>query len=98
MLHVSQDVNSSSRKHRRVCGDGDGDGSVWWFVCFNINETGHQGFSTCLLNVSAFPVGSQKMNWQGCSTVTEGDSYWSPVPLNMGIVFSVKERSNQSPR
>ncbi|KAF6168737.1 hypothetical protein GIB67_013119 [Kingdonia uniflora] len=84
MLHVSQDVNSSSGKHRRVCGGGDGS------VCFNINVTGHQGFSTCLLDVSAFPVGSYKMKWQGCSTVTEGSPYWSPVPLNMGIVFSVK--------
>ncbi|KAL5722991.1 hypothetical protein ACHQM5_006443 [Ranunculus cassubicifolius] len=70
----------------KVC---SGDGLVCSFVSFVLNEGG-QGFSSCLLDVSAFPVGSYRMKWLSCC-IDSKDSCWSLVPLNMGPIFSVKE-------
>lgn len=61
------------------------------FVCFEPNEKA-QGFSTCLLDVSSFPVGCYEIKWHSCGVDNEG-SYWSFIPLNGRVVFTVKEGS-----
>ncbi|KAA8537247.1 hypothetical protein F0562_027066 [Nyssa sinensis] len=60
-------------------------------VCFEPNERG-QGFSNCLLDVSAFPVGSYRIKWHSCCVDDKG-SYWSVLPLNAGPVFTVQNSS-----
>ncbi|PIA64928.1 hypothetical protein AQUCO_00100412v1 [Aquilegia coerulea] len=83
-MYVIEGANQSSKKMKKAC---DGDEMVWSCVSFVLNERG-QGFSTCLLDVSAFPVGSYKIKWHSCC-IDSKDSCWSLIPLNMGPVFSV---------
>ncbi|XP_059661933.1 uncharacterized protein LOC132308009 isoform X2 [Cornus florida] len=72
--------------------DNAGDsGVVEACVCFEPNERG-QGFSTCLLDVSAFHVGSYRIKWHSCCIDSKG-SYWSLLPSNAGPVFTVKKSS-----
>ncbi|MCD9558667.1 hypothetical protein HAX54_016195 [Datura stramonium] len=56
---------------------------------FITNEDG-QGFATCLLEVSAFPVGSYQINWHSCCIDNNG-AYWSLMPLNTDQFFTVQE-------
>ncbi|OVA09733.1 hypothetical protein BVC80_9101g272 [Macleaya cordata] len=86
-LYVMEGMKRTSRKHGRTCGDGGG--LVWSCVGFESNEKG-QGFSTCLLDVSAFPLGSYKIKWHSCCIDSRG-SYWSLLPLNAGPRFTVKK-------
>ncbi|GAB4858024.1 hypothetical protein Ancab_015927 [Ancistrocladus abbreviatus] len=58
-------------------------------VCFEKNGT-TQRFSTCLLDVSAFPVGSYRIQWLSCCIDSQG-SYYSFLPLNPGPVFTVEK-------
>ncbi|XP_010439618.1 PREDICTED: uncharacterized protein LOC104723023 [Camelina sativa] len=60
-------------------------------VEFEPNERG-QGFSSCLLDVSRFPVGSYQIKWLSCSIDQHG-SYWNLLPLNGKPVFTVKKAS-----
>lgn len=64
-------------------------GFVETYACLEPNEKG-QGFSTCLLDVSAFPSGSYRIKWHSCCVDRKG-SYWSLPPLNAGPVFTVQD-------
>nr|XP_029116357.1 uncharacterized protein LOC105060353 isoform X2 [Elaeis guineensis]XP_029116358.1 uncharacterized protein LOC105060353 isoform X2 [Elaeis guineensis] len=59
------------------------------YACFEPNEKG-QGFSSCLLNVSAFPEGSYRIKWHSCCT-DNSDSHWSLLPLNAGAIFTIRK-------
>lgn len=63
----------------------------WMTACLplQMNKNG-QGFSSCLLDVSAFPVGSYRIKWHCCCT-DESGSYWSLLPLTSGTLFTVKK-------
>ncbi|KAF5742375.1 hypothetical protein HS088_TW09G00420 [Tripterygium wilfordii] len=63
-------------------------GIVNSFVSFELNERG-QGFSSCLLDVSHFPLGSYRIKWHSCCIDKQG-RYWSLLPLNEGPVFEVR--------
>nr|GEW21222.1 ARM repeat superfamily protein [Tanacetum cinerariifolium] len=57
-------------------------------VCFRPNGNG-QGFSTCILDVSMFPLGSYEIKWRaGCLDID--GCYWSLNSLNSGPVFTVQ--------
>ncbi|GMH26702.1 hypothetical protein Nepgr_028545 [Nepenthes gracilis] len=76
--------NGESTSYR----NGNGrDGAVEAYICFETNGR-TQGFSTCLLDVSAFPVGSYRIQWHSCCIDGHG-SYRNLLPLNMGPVFTV---------
>ncbi|XP_010434323.1 PREDICTED: uncharacterized protein LOC104718302 isoform X2 [Camelina sativa] len=60
-------------------------------VEFEPNER-RQGFSSCLLDVSRFPVGSYQIKWLSCCIDQHG-SYWNLLPLNGKPVFTVKKAS-----
>ncbi|GAB4838524.1 hypothetical protein Ancab_028070 [Ancistrocladus abbreviatus] len=49
-----------------------------------------QRFSTCLLNVSAFPVSSYRIQWLSCCIDTQA-WYRSFLPLNSSLVFTVEK-------
>ncbi|KAJ9553949.1 hypothetical protein OSB04_017994 [Centaurea solstitialis] len=59
-------------------------------VCFRPNGKG-QGFSTCILDISMFPMGSYEIKWRaGCMDI--GGSYWSLNSLNSGpVVFTIRK-------
>ncbi|KAL0834389.1 hypothetical protein Bca101_086278 [Brassica carinata] len=60
-------------------------------VQFEPNERG-QGFSSCLLDVSRFPVGSYQLKWlSGC--IDQHGSRWNLLPLSGKPVFTVKKAS-----
>ncbi|MBA0717170.1 hypothetical protein Golax_005007, partial [Gossypium laxum] len=69
--------------------DMNDDQMVYEFVCFEPNAKG-QGFSSCVLDVSHFPVGCYRVEWYSCCIDNEG-SYWSLLPLNSRPVFTVQE-------
>ncbi|KAI3916930.1 hypothetical protein MKW98_014391 [Papaver atlanticum] len=89
MLYVmNSTAEMGARKRGRICGDGCG--FVLCFVSFDeLNQRG-QGFSNCLLDVTAFPEGSYMIKWHSCCIDSQG-SYWSLLPLNAGPRFSVKK-------
>lgn len=62
------------------------------YVCFRPNERG-QGFSTCLLDTSAFPPGNYEIKWHCCWIDDEG-SYGSLLPMNAGPNFTIEKPSN----
>ncbi|KAL3512659.1 hypothetical protein ACH5RR_025376 [Cinchona calisaya] len=69
-------------------------GSCWTkdqYVCFHPNDRG-QGFSTCLLDISDFPVGNYRIKWHSCWIDNEG-SYGSLLPLNAGPNFNIEKPS-----
>ncbi|XP_057463465.1 uncharacterized protein LOC130753429 isoform X2 [Actinidia eriantha] len=89
LWNVTQITKKSSNTwHRHKAGDC---GVVEIFASFEPNEKG-QGFSTCLLDVSAFPLGSYRIKWHSCCVDNEG-SYWSLLPLNADPVFTVWKKS-----
>ena len=81
-LHTKRISNGKRRKY-----DKNEDGVVYAFVHFEPNESG-QGFASCLLDISSFPVGSYRIKWHSCCIDDEG-SYWSLLPLNAGPVVTV---------
>ncbi|KAL8241999.1 hypothetical protein R6Q59_012301 [Mikania micrantha] len=70
--------------------DDDDDGQVAEsIVCFGLNQKG-QGFSTCMLDVSMFPLGSYEIKWHaGCMDID--GCYWSLNSFNSGPVFTVQK-------
>ncbi|CAN4123656.1 unnamed protein product [Withania somnifera] len=65
-----------------------GTSAVDKFVSFDPNEKG-QGFATCLLDVSSFPVGSYQIKWHSCCIDING-AYWSLMPLNTDQFFTIQ--------
>lgn len=59
------------------------------YIYFHPNSN-YQGFSTCLLDISAFPVGAYQIKWHSCCIDSEG-SYWSLLPQNSGPVFIIQK-------
>ncbi|KAL8053249.1 hypothetical protein ABFX02_05G058500 [Erythranthe guttata] len=59
------------------------------YVCFELNDRG-QGFTSCLLDVSSFPIGSYRIKWHS-GFVDIGGSYWSLLNANDGPLFTVRE-------
>nr|XP_043619573.1 uncharacterized protein LOC122591365 [Erigeron canadensis] len=58
-------------------------------VCFTPNLKG-QGFSTCMLNVSMFPLGSYEIKW--CAGCLDIDGYyWSLNSLYSGPIFTIQK-------
>lgn len=58
-------------------------------VCFKPNGKG-QGFSTCMLDVSRFALGSYEIKWHaGCLDID--GCYWSLNSFNSGPVFTVRK-------
>lgn len=77
------------------CGDRHGNrDTIETCVCFETNGTA-QGFSTCLLDVSAFPVGSYRIHWHSGGIDRQG-AYWSFLPLSHCPQFSVTEVESSS--
>ncbi|KAK9130366.1 hypothetical protein Sjap_010853 [Stephania japonica] len=86
LTKVTKNADITSRKRARYSTN---DGFVWSCVEFEPNER-MQGLSTCLLDVSTFPVGSYQIKWLGGCIDSRG-SYWSLLPLNLIPVFNVKK-------
>lgn len=63
------------------------DGFIETFVRFELNEKG-QGFSSCLLDVTGFSLGSYRTRWLSCCVDSEG-SYWNLISSNESPVFTV---------
>lgn len=81
-------VNRSTKINGPHCRDQKSDLlTVNEYVCFEVNDRG-QGFSSCLLDVSSFPVGSYRIKWHS-GYVDSGGSYWSLLPVNSGPLFTV---------
>ncbi|XP_028758645.1 uncharacterized protein LOC114717600 [Neltuma alba] len=76
-----------SGKHGREEYDGKNNRAAETFLEFVPNQKG-QGFSSCLLDVSDFPVGSYRIKSHSCLLDGTG-SYWSLLPLNMGPIITV---------
>lgn len=87
LRYVTEDTSKFSNTRLRH-GAGDS-GAVDVLVCFEPNEKG-QGFSTCLVDVSTFPLGRYRIKWHSCFVDSKG-SYWSLLPWNAGPVFTVQE-------
>ncbi|CAB4273026.1 unnamed protein product [Prunus armeniaca] len=84
LQYVTECSTKKSNKRPRVNNDGE---FVNSFVRFEVNERG-QGFSNCLLDVSAFPVGSYRIKWHSCCIDSQG-TCWTLPHLNLGPVFTV---------
>ncbi|XP_070052234.1 uncharacterized protein [Nicotiana tomentosiformis] len=93
LLHFT--TGSPKRGGLHAMGSAEGTSVVDKFVSFDPNEKG-QGFATCLLDVSAFPVGSYQIKWHSCCIDNNG-AYWSLTPLNTDQFFTVHESSNIGP-
>ncbi|XP_073305632.1 uncharacterized protein [Primulina huaijiensis] len=61
-------------------------------VSFKLNEQG-QGFASCLLDVSDFPVGSHRIKWLS-GFIDGGGSYRCLLPLKTGMFFSVQDATS----
>lgn len=79
-------INNSKRRRRD-----DNEDGAYAFVHFEPNERG-QGFASCMLDISGFPVGSYRIKWHSCCIDNQG-SYWSLLPLNAGPVVTVRRSS-----
>ncbi|PQQ10291.1 uncharacterized protein Pyn_17593 [Prunus yedoensis var. nudiflora] len=82
---------STNKSNKRRRGNNDGE-FVNSFLRFELNERG-QGFSNCLLDVSAFPVGSYRIKWHSCCIDSQG-TCWTLPHLNLGPVFTCKARTD----
>lgn len=85
LQHIKDDLRKTSDKknsHSKT-------DLVTGLACFEPTDSG-QGFSDCLLDVSSFPRGSYQIAWQACCVDDKG-RYFSLLPLNDGIVFSVQK-------
>uniref|UniRef100_M0ZUT5 EMB1895 n=1 Tax=Solanum tuberosum TaxID=4113 RepID=M0ZUT5_SOLTU len=90
LLHFT--TGTTERDGLHAMENAGGTSAVDKFVCFDPNEKG-QGFATCLLDVSAFPVGSYQIKWHSCCIDNNG-AYWSLMPLNTNQFFTVQGSSN----
>ncbi|KAL2896151.1 Integrator complex subunit 7 [Bienertia sinuspersici] len=93
---VGQIINHQKQHTREFmkCEDPQNDGeTVVTYACFETNG-GAQGFSTCLLDVSTFPVGSYRIHWHSGGIDHQG-SYWSFLPLSPCPQFSVIDASEK---
>ncbi|KAJ0492770.1 putative integrator complex subunit 7 [Helianthus annuus] len=83
------ELNDKLIKYVNKC-EKDDDGQITEsVVCFRPNEKG-QGFSTCMLNVSMFPLGSYEIKWRaGCLDID--GCYWSLNSSSSGPVFTVQK-------
>ncbi|RAL51765.1 hypothetical protein DM860_010483 [Cuscuta australis] len=90
MIYLNQKLLEHTRGNNIHDDDDDIRGGVFSFVCFEVkSEKWQQGFSTCLLDTSAFPVGSYEIKWHSCCIDNEG-SYWSFIPvLASSFAFSM---------
>ena len=61
------------------------------YGCVQSNSLG-QGFSSCLLDVSAFPEGMYQIRWHAC-WVDHDDHLWSLHAFSDGISFAIKKPS-----
>lgn len=84
-----QYVKNISRGIESVNIDEDEVGLVKSYVSFEINGRG-QGFGSCLLDVSNLKAGLYQIKWHS-GFVDEKGAYWSLMPLNAGVVFSIKK-------
>ncbi|KAM5553400.1 hypothetical protein ABKV19_025555 [Rosa sericea] len=85
LKYASECSTKKSNKRGRRSDDED---FVYSFVCFELNDRG-QGFSSCLLDVSGFPVGYYRIKWYSCCFDNQGEC-WTLPPLNPGPVFTVQ--------
>ncbi|KAM0985608.1 hypothetical protein ACFX13_013084 [Malus domestica] len=85
LQYVTECSTKKSNKRRRGKNDGE---FVSTFVRFELNERG-QGFSSCLLDVSAFPAGSYRIKWHSCCVGSQGNC-WTLPTLNSGPLFTVQ--------
>ncbi|XP_042406316.1 uncharacterized protein LOC121996417 isoform X1 [Zingiber officinale] len=85
MMHVKD----TTRKDNKI-NFMDSPGYEWViaFSSFRPNKRG-QGFSSCLLDVSAFPEGIYQIQWHSCC-IDESGTYWTLLPLTPGAFFTVK--------
>ncbi|KAH9602182.1 hypothetical protein KSS87_018449 [Heliosperma pusillum] len=94
MIHLNKNLQCYLMKQSRdtmKCKDLHNAGAsddVQVCVCFETNGR-RQGFSTCLLDVSAFPVGSYGIDWHSAGIDRHG-AYRSFLPLCRGPQFSVR--------
>ncbi|XP_060190815.1 uncharacterized protein LOC132620131 [Lycium barbarum] len=93
LLHFT--TGSTKRGGLHAMESAEGIYAVDKVVFFYPNEKG-QGFAACLLDVSAFPVGSYQIKWHSCCIDNNG-TYWSLMPLNTDQFFTVHESSNIGP-
>ncbi|XP_060187935.1 uncharacterized protein LOC132617066 isoform X2 [Lycium barbarum] len=93
LLHFT--TGSTKRGGLHAMESAEGIYAVDKVVFFDPNEKG-QGFAACLLDVSAFPVGSYQIKWHSCCIDNNG-TYWSLMPLNTDQFFTVHESSNIGP-
>lgn len=84
-----QYVKNVSRRVESVNIDELEVGLVESYASFEINGRG-QGFGSCLLDISNFDEGLYQIKWHS-GFVDEKGVYWSLLPLNAGIVFSIKK-------
>lgn len=84
LLHIKAETSKTDMMN---CEAGNGVNWVTAYVCFEPNEKG-QGFSSCLLNVSAFPEGSYQIKWHSCC-IDDSGSHRSLLPLNAGALFTI---------
>ncbi|KAL2896973.1 Integrator complex subunit 7 [Bienertia sinuspersici] len=97
VIELNKKLRCHIMKHTREfmkCEDPQNDGeTVVTYACFETNG-GAQGFSTCLLDVSTFPVGSYRIHWHSGGIDHQG-SYWSFLPLSPCPQFSVIDASEK---
>jgi len=92
MIDLSKKLQYYVMKQTREfsnCGNLQSDDEVEAYVCFETKGRA-QGFSTCLLDVSPFPVGSYRIHWHSGFVDSDG-GFWSLLPLSPGPVFRVGE-------
>lgn len=88
--YVTESTKKSDPRKRARDNDISKDcGSVHCYVSFEPNVKG-QGFSSCLLDVSHFPVGCYEIKWYSCCVDNQG-CYWSLLPLNSGPEFTIQQ-------
>ncbi|XP_021732574.1 uncharacterized protein LOC110699362 [Chenopodium quinoa] len=97
LIELSKKLQCHVKKRTREflnCGDDQSDSeTVETCVCFETNGS-VQGFSTCLLDVSAFSVGSYRIHWLSGGVDHQG-ACWSFLPLSPCPQFSVTESSSE---
>ena len=85
LKYAAECSTKKSNKRGRSGGDGE---FVNSFVCLELNDRG-QGFSSCLLDVSGFPVGNYRIKWYSCC-IDKQEECWTLPSLNPGPLFTVQ--------
>ena len=89
LLRYVTECCSKRTNNSKHCGRVNKGACASTFVSFKPNERG-QGFSSCLLDISGFPVGYYRIKWHSCCIDSQGN-YWSLIPLNAGPVVTVQK-------